>query len=222
MPKKTLQQQLNYNFKNEDLLTLALTHASAEGTLDYERLEFLGDRVLGLISAEILYATYPNEPEGDLSRRHTALVRGETLARAARGLNLGEYLILSQAERLSGGADNDNILSDVMEAIIGAMYLDGGLSCVRDMLTPFITTDLQKMKTPPRDSKTALQEYSQSLGAGLPEYTLIERTGPDHAPNFVIKASIQGGKSAHGSGASKRAAEKQAASNLLDLVEKKS
>lgn len=220
--RKTLQEKLGYFFEREDLLTLALTHSSAQDSdADYERLEFLGDRVLGLISAEILYAKFPNEPEGDLSRRHTALVRGETLARAARGLNLGEHLILSAAERQSGGADNDNILSDVMEAIIGAMYLDGGLESARSMLTPFINADLEAMAAPPRDPKTALQEYSQSLKHGLPEYTVLSRTGPDHAPVFVIRVAIPG-HAATGEGNSKRAAEKAAANALLAQLEKKS
>ena len=214
-----LQQRLGYRFKDAALLTLALTHASASGTADYERLEFLGDRVLGLIVAECLYELYPSEPEGDLSKRHTALVRGETLARAARALDLGEDMILSSAERHSGGAENDNILSDVLEAVIGAVYLDGGLDQARNVLTPLIEADLQAMSAPPRDAKTALQEWSQARNLGLPEYTLVERTGPDHAPEFVIRVTLHGIPPMEGAGSSKRVAEKVAAQKMLDHLE---
>ncbi|HEY8964559.1 MAG TPA: ribonuclease III [Alphaproteobacteria bacterium] len=213
-----LQQRLGYRFKDAALLTLALTHASA-GTADYERLEFLGDRVLGLIVAECLYNLYPHEPEGDLSKRHTALVRGETLARAARSLKLGDDMILSAAERSSGGAENDNILSDVLEAVIGAVYLDGGLEKARDVLTPLIDGDLKSMAAPPRDSKTALQEWSQARNFGLPEYSLVERSGPDHAPEFIIRVSVHGLPAMEASGSSKRLAEKAAAQKMLDHLE---
>lgn len=214
-----LQKRLGYQFKDLSLLTLALTHASASGTADYERLEFLGDRVLGLIVAECLYGLYPNEPEGDLSKRHTALVRGETLARAARALNLGDDMILSAAERTSGGAENDNILSDVLEAVIGAVYLDAGLAEARAVLEPLIEGDLKAMAAPPRDSKTALQEWSQARNLGLPEYTLVERTGPDHAPAFIIRVTVHGLPTMDGTGSSKRLAEKAAAQKMLEHLE---
>jgi ribonuclease-3 len=214
-----LQKRLGYTFTDKTLLTMALTHASAGGE-DYQRLEFLGDRVLGLIVAERLYELYPKEPEGDLSKRHTALVRAETLARAAAGLDVGVAALLSEAEKAAGGAANENILSDIMEALIGAVYLDGGLTAARTMLLPLLEEDLRTMAAPPRDPKTALQEWAQARGHGLPEYTVTERTGPDHAPDFTITVTVRGQPSATGKGASKRAAEKAAAMLLLERLEK--
>lgn len=214
------QDRLKYKFRDDTLLQTALTHASAGGA-DYERLEFLGDRVLGLVVAEQLYALYPNEREGDLSKRHTALVRAETLARVARTLDIGTAMVLSESERGSGGFDNENILSDIMEAVIGAVFLDGGLDEVRKLLKPLLAEDLRTMAAPPRDAKTALQEWAQARNLGLPEYTTIERKGPDHAPDFTINVTIPGYPPATGKGSSKRAAEKDAAQKLLDAVEKK-
>lgn len=213
-------KRLNYKFKDETLLQTALTHASAGGA-DYERLEFLGDRVLGLVVAEQLYALYPNEREGDLSKRHTALVRAETLARAARTLDIGTAMTISESERAGGGSDNENILSDIMEAVIGAVFLDGGMAEVQKILKPLLADDLNNMAGPPRDPKTALQEWAQARGLGLPEYVTTERKGPDHAPDFTITVTLPGHQPATGKGSSKRAAEKDAAQNLLMIVEKK-
>jgi ribonuclease-3 len=216
-----LQTRLGYKFRNDDLLKTALTHAST-GHADYERLEFLGDRVVGLIMAERLYALYPGEPEGDLSKRHTALVRAETLARAARKLEMSDAMLLSDAERNSGGHDNENILSDIFEAIIGAVFLDGGIDAARAVLNPLMDDDMRTMSAPPRDAKTALQEWAQARNLGLPEYAQTARTGPDHAPDFTVTVKIAGYPPAEASGPSKRAAEKLAAQKLLDHVEKKS
>lgn len=219
MAPDDFQTRLGYHFQDLALLRLALTHASAGGALDYERLEFLGDRVVGLLVAEKLYARYPHEPEGDLSRRHTALVRGETLARAARALGVGSVMRLSEAEKSGGGQDNDNILSDIMESLIGAVYLEGGLDAARTVLDPLLADDIATMKAPPRDPKTALQEWSQAHNLGLPEYTLSAREGPDHAPAFTVTVRIADRYSATATGPSKRAAEKAAAQSLLDHPE---
>lgn len=219
--RKDLQARLGYDFRDTSLLETALTHASAGGDVDYERLEFLGDRVVNLIVAERLYALYPNESEGDLSKRHTALVRGETLALAARKLELGAHMVLSPAEKSGGGQDNNNILSDVMEAVMGAVYLDGGLDAARNVLNPLIADDLRTTLAPPRDAKTALQEWTQSKGLGLPEYEVTARSGPDHAPDFTVTVSITGQKSLTASGSSKRAAEKAAAQMMLGQIESK-
>ncbi len=213
-----LQKRLGYTFKNDALLKLALTHASA-AACDYQRLEFLGDRVLGLLVAEQLYTLYPHEPEGDLSKRHTALVRGETLTKAAKTLDLGSVMLISDSEKLTGGQNNANILSDIMESIIGAVYLDGGLEAARAILIPLLAEYLEAMKVPPRDPKTILQEWTQAQNLGLPDYILSARSGPDHAPDFTITVSIAGGKySASASGPSKRAAEKTAAQNLIEQL----
>ena len=215
-----LQKRLGYTFKNDDLIKIALTHASAGGA-DYERLEFLGDRVVGLVVAEKLYALYPDEAEGDLSKRHTALVRAETLAICARKLDIGNAVELSNAEKAGGGAKNENILSDVMEAVLGAVYLDGGLEAARSVLGPLVDAEIENMPAPPRDSKTALQEYSQARDLGLPEYILTSRTGPDHAPDFTVTVTVKGFAPTTAKGASKRAAEKAAATLLLEQLEKK-
>ncbi|MCB1538400.1 MAG: ribonuclease III [Rhodospirillales bacterium] len=218
----TLQTRLGYAFRDPSLLDLALTHASAPSAVDgpdYERLEFLGDRVLGLIVAERLYALYPHEPEGDLSKRHTALVRAETLAAIARRIDIGAAMRLSDAEKAAGGAHNENILSDMLEAVIGAIFLDGGLDAARAALNPLLDADIAAMPAPPRDAKTALQEWAQAHGLGLPEYILVERAGPDHAPSFTLAVKLADGRTAQGTGPSKRAAEKQAAQSLLELVE---
>jgi ribonuclease-3 len=218
---RDLQKLLGYRFKDETLLTLALTHASAGGEADYQRLEFLGDRVLGLIVAERLYALYPNEPEGDLSKRHTALVRGETMTKAARAIDIGQFMVISDAEKTSGVQNNANILSDIMESVIGAVYLDGGLDAARNMLVPLLANDLEAMKAPPRDPKTILQEWTQSKDLGLPEYVLTSRSGPDHAPDFTVTVTVTGYPSATATGPSKRAAEKAAAQALIDALGKK-
>jgi ribonuclease-3 len=217
-----LEKRLGYVFRDETLLKIALTHASAplaqSGGADYERLEFLGDRVLGLIVAEALYTLYPDEAEGDLSKRHTALVRAETLADAARRLDIASAMVLSDAEKAAGGANNENILSDMMEAVIGAIFLDGGWDAARKVLHPLFDETMRTMKSVPRDSKTALQEYTQSLGLGLPEYIVVARSGPDHAPDFTVRVTA-GKKSEEGQGSSKRAAEKAAAQKLLERLE---
>ncbi len=218
-PRSALEQRLGYDFKDTALLKVALTHASAGGA-DYERLEFLGDRVLGLVVAEILYTLYPHESEGDLSKRHTALVRAETLAALGRTLDIAGSMVLSNAEKAAGGAENENILSDIVEAVIGAVFLDGGWDAARKMLKPMLDDLIVTMGSVPRDAKTALQEHTQARNLGLPEYTLVSRTGPDHAPEFTVTVRV-GTQSATATGPSKRAAEKSAAALLLDIVEKK-
>jgi ribonuclease-3 len=212
------EKRLGYHFKNQDLLSVALTHASVDASTDYQRLEFLGDRVLGLIVADQLYKLYPQEPEGDLSKRHTALVCGETMTKAARLLDIGAVMFLSDSEKMTGGQNNANILSDIMESVIGAVYLDGGLEAARAVLAPLLNDDLAAMIAPPRDPKTALQEWVQARGLKLPEYRLTERSGPDHAPDFTITLYVEGRLPVSASGASKRVAEKAAAQKLIEQL----
>lgn len=192
----------------------ALRHSSL-GERNYERLEFLGDRVLGLIIAQALYEAFPNESEGDLAKRHTALVQGETLAEIARELELGQHIEFSEAEKMAGGAENDNILADVVEAILGAIYLHDGLDAVTDFVRESWGERIKTMKEPPQDPKTALQEWSQSRSLGLPEYELVGQDGPDHAPMFTIKVSVDGHGTAEATAQSKRQAQKDAAKALL-------
>ena len=208
---------LGHHFQREDRLLRALTHAST-GDRDYERLEFLGDRIVNMIIAELLYHRYPDETEGDMARRHTALVRGETLAMAARSTGLVAHIRLSDSEAQSGGYDNDHILADIMESVTAALYLDGGLDKARDFIARALQEPVETMDGPPMDSKTALQEWSQAKAIGLPSYTEISRTGPDHAPVFTVEVSLPGYTPQQGTGASKRIAEKQAAEKLLHFV----
>ncbi len=212
------ESRFGYHFRDRDYLRHALTHASTGADRDYERLEFLGDRVLGLVLAHLLYAEFPEESEGSLARRHAALVSGATLAVIAGQIGLGEVLHLSDGERAAGGAKNDNILGDVMEALIGAAYLDGGLEPCRALIAALWKDALHIMVQPPQDPKTALQEWAQARGLGLPEYALESRDGPDHAPVFRIRVRVTGFDPVSGAGLSRRAAEKAAALQLMKMI----
>jgi len=214
-----LEERLGYRFKTPVLLDRALTHGSLGGGLDsYERLEFLGDRVVNLIVAHMLYERFPREPEGSLARRHTALVRGETLARVAQTLSLGPLIRLSKGEVDLGGRDNPALQADVCEAVLGALYLDGGLDVaaqvVRRHWTPLMDEDL----SPPKDPKTGLQEWAQGRGLPLPVYQTVAASGPDHAPTFTVAVRVQGQGEARAEGSSKRQAEHKAAAALLERV----
>jgi ribonuclease-3 len=213
------QERFGHHFKNKDYLALALTHASVGADHNYERLEFLGDRVLGLVMAELLYDVFPDEAEGDLAKRHAALVSGETLGLLAETINLGDYLRLSEGERVGGGAKNENILADVMEALIGAVYLDAGIDLCKPVIAALWKDVLHMMKTPPRDPKTGLQEWAQARGLPLPRYEVTGRTGPDHAPQFIITVTVEGLPPVNGEGSSRRVAEKAAATALLNKIE---
>lgn len=217
---KPLQEILRHQFRNGDLLTAAMTHASTGSDRNYERLEFLGDRVLGLIMAELLYGLFPQEPEGHLAKRHAALVQGALLAVVAREINLGDSMILSEAERAAGGADNENMLADALEALIGALYLDAGLAPCRDLIERLWGERVSILSAPPQDPKTTLQEWAQGRGLPLPSYELVERTGPDHAPVFTICVTVAGFYPASASGSSRRAAEKESARILLEQLQK--
>ncbi len=213
------EQRFGHRFADREGLNRALTHASTGADLNYERLEFLGDRVLGLVVAHLLYDTFPEDSEGNLARRHASLVSGSTLAIVAARINLGEVLHLSDGERASGGARNENILADVMESLIGALYLDAGMQDCERVIGALWRDLLHTMVEPPQDPKTALQEWAQARGLGLPEYTLADRSGPDHAPVFTISVSVEGYPTVSAEGPSRRMAEKQAAIRLLAMIE---
>jgi len=220
---KELEAALGYTFKQPSLLERALTHSSVRGTnakrADNERLEFIGDRVLGLAIAEMLHHAHPTASEGDMARRYNVLVKGEACARFARNLGLGPHLILSPSETENGGRDKDNILADAIEAVIGAIFLDGGFLKARDVILRLwgITGGTQPA-TVSADPKSALQEWAQGRGLPLPSYTALERTGPDHAPQFRTQVRVNGLPPADGSGPSKRAAEQAAATAMLGRV----
>jgi len=218
---KDLEVSLGYRFKSQDALERALTHASVRGgksaLADNERLEFVGDRVLGLAIAGFLNATFPAAKEGELARRYNSLVRGETCARVGRDLGLGPRLILSDAEALSGGRDKDTILADAVEAVLGAIYVEAGFDAARDVVlklwAPLLTEQRPEMSA---DPKTALQEWAQGRGLALPQYSVVSRAGPDHAPLFTAEVRIKSLDPARGEGASKRLAEQAAAASLLE------
>lgn len=210
-----LEEKIDYTFKSQDLLQLSLTHSSTGSEYNYERLEFLGDRVLGLVVAHMIFETFPEEKEGDLAKRHAALVQGKMLAKVARDINLGEIIQLSEAERNAGGADNDNILADSLESIIGALYLDGGLDASKKVITALWQNYIHVMTEPPQDPKTALQEWAQARSLNLPAYEITSREGPDHAPLFEITVSLDGHGSEKATGTSRRKAEKKAAEKML-------
>lgn len=211
-----LQDRLGYQFKKPELLFKALTHSSAGMEKNYERLEFLGDRVVGLVIAEELFHMFKDENEGDLAKRHAALVQGRMLARIARRINLGDAMELSEAERAAGGSKNENILADAMESVIGAIFVDQGmLEQTRRIIRELWGDTIKVMKEPPQDPKTALQEWAQGRGLPLPSYELVSRTGPDHAPTFEIKVEVEGYPSWTSPGSSRRKAEKEAAAVLL-------
>ena len=201
-------------FHNQELLKQALTLSHHGKSAPYERLEFLGDRVLGLIIADMLYHTFDKEKEGELARRFTGLVREETLAQIAVQLNLGEKMITKEHELRT----NRSVLSDVCEAVLGAMYLDSGLEAVRSFMEPIWTPLLHMDKKAPKDAKSALQEWAQQHGHKLPVYTLIDKTGEEHAPQFIMQVDVDGLGQAIGEGTNKKTAEQTAASNLLKQV----
>lgn len=216
---------IEHQFRDPDLLVEALTHPSASrrrGKVlrNNQRLEFLGDRVLGLIVAHLLIARFPQEEEGPLSRRHAALVRRETLAEIAGDFGLGDLLTFAKSEEAGNGRINPSILADALEALIGALYLDGGLAPAEHFIRIRFEPHIQRMGQPPRDSKTALQEWAQGRGLDLPTYTLLKTSGPAHAPRFDVQVTLADYPPTAASAKSKRQAEQAAAKALLDAVAK--
>lgn len=215
------EARLGYKFAAPDLLEQALTHSSAAtpSRPHNQRLEFLGDRVLGLVIAETLGEQHPEATEGELAPRFNEMVRKETCAEVARSIGIDKWLKLGKAESRSGVRRKTAILGDTMEAVIAAVYLDGGLTAARDMILKFWRQriDTQGAETP-RDAKTRLQEWAQGRGMPPPRYEMTGREGPDHAPVFTIRAELENGASATAQAASKRSAEQEAAFRLLHLI----
>lgn len=214
-----LESALGYNFKNRKLLERALTHASVRSTggkqNDNERLEFLGDRVLGLAVAEMLHRSLPDHQEGELARYFNRLVRGATCASVGRELGIGKHLTLSDSEANAGGRDKDTILADAVEAVLGAVFLEGGFDAGCEAVHRLWGDRFNLSAIAFIDPKSALQEWAQGRGLPLPEYVEISREGPDHAPEFVAEVRIKSVEAAQGQGTSKRQAEQAAASTLL-------
>jgi ribonuclease-3 len=215
-----VEQALGHQFADRDLLERALTHPSvgdgARSVRHYERLEFLGDRVLGLLAAERLLALEPDAREGDMSPKLAALVNGRTCARVARRIGLGDALRLSTSETRSGGREKDTILGDACEALMAAVYIDAGLDAARAFFLKFWAEEFAHIDlVQSKDAKTQLQEWAQGRGLGLPRYEVKSRTGPDHAPRFSVAVEIEGHEPEMGEGSSLREAEKAAAVVML-------
>ncbi len=234
---RSLETRIGYRFKDRSLLTRALTHSSARASGrangrasasadrpvdgDNERLEFLGDRVLGLIVAELLLEIFETASEGDLAKRFNHMVRGAACAEVARSWDIGPHLILSDSEAESGGRDKETILADACEAILAAVFMEAGFAKVREIVRQHWQPRLEKLPIEAADAKSSLQEWAQSQGLALPTYTEIQRVGPDHAPKFTSEVRVDAKRAARGMGASKRAAEQEAAAALLDRLRKK-
>jgi ribonuclease III len=216
-----LERRIGHQFANRELLLTALTHASAIGEFaapvreSYQRLEFLGDRVLALVVAEMLFQAFPRAPEGELAQRLTGLVRNETCADVAIGLDLGHAIRLGGGEAQSGGRRKSAILGDVCEAVIGALHLDGGVDTARQFIAANWGKRMLDWQTPLRDAKTTLQEWAQARGLTTPTYSIVDRTGPDHAPVFAVEVAVDGFGTGRGEGRSRRDAEQAAAALLL-------
>ena len=206
--------KLNYTFKDKKLLELALTQSGIDSEHNNERLEFIGDRVLGLSVAALLYDMYPNEAEGNLARRHALLVSTETLARVATDLDIEKHI---RHGHMTGGKIN-HILANTVEAILGAIFLDSGFESARNIIVNIWTQLAAAETVAPKDAKTTLQEFVQKTDSGaLPEYTYYEPTGASHNPEFTVTVTALG-KSANGKGSSKKAASLNAAENLLKIL----
>lgn len=224
-PATDLEQRLGHRFRREDLLDLALTHrswANEKGEVEhYERLEFLGDAVLGLLAAEWLYERHPELPEGELSKRKSQLVSEETLTRYAAELELGTALKLGVGEERSGGRGKASLLADSLEALFGAVYLDAGLEAARKAVEPMLEEAVEERPeaVAQADTKTRLQEHAQAHGWELPEYRLVGESGPDHEKVFTVECRLRGEPVGRGEGPSKKRAEQRAAADALSRLD---
>jgi ribonuclease-3 len=218
---RQLEMALGHCFADRTLLTQALTHASALANMSgqeggtYQRLEFLGDRVLGLVVADMLDLHFPKAPEGELSRRLARLVSGETCAEIAGEMNLAKFVRVGDSVQRSGGRASAGLLSDVCESVLGAIYRDGGLPAACAVIERYWRPRLETMSGPLRDAKTELQEWAHRRGFDAPVYFEVLRSGPDHAPEFEIEVKVPGVSPARARGRSKREAEHEAAASML-------
>lgn len=210
-------ERIGHVFKNPERLQRALTHASAPKGRgdDYQRLEFLGDRVLGLVIAELLFAAYPDAPEGELSLRLNALVNADTCAAVADELGLTDFILAGTEMRVVKGAKRVNLRADIMESLIAAIYLDGGLDAARPFILKHWEPRSRAAGAARPDPKTALQEWAHQVSGSVPIYEVVGREGPDHDPLFTVRAIVEGRAPGEGQGRSKREAEQAAATALL-------
>ena len=213
-----VREALDYSPSDTGLFEMALTHSSVGGD-SYERLEFLGDRVLGVVIARALYERYPDEPEGKLSRRYNALVARETCAEVGRTLGLPPLIRLGRQAREDGANQSDNVIGDVVEALIGALLLDGGMDVAQAFVLKCWAGLLDGQGRAPQHPKSALQELAAARGRKPPEYSQVSRTGPHHAPRFTVRVEVKGLGEASAEGASKQEAETEAAAALLSQLQ---
>ena len=220
----TLEEKLGYTFQNTALLENALTHSSyanenrAKGETSNERLEFLGDSVLGMVVADYLFRSHPDMPEGELTRTRAALVCEDSLVEVAAQLELGSYLKLGRGEDAGGGRRRPSIQADAVEAVIAAVYLDGGIGSARKLITRFILTDNRREQGGTRDYKTALQELVQRESGQVLSYRLTGESGPDHAKVFAVEVELNGAPVGAGEGRSKKEAEQMAAKAAIQKL----
>jgi ribonuclease III len=219
---RAFQVRIGHDFARPELLARALTHASIATPTrpDNQRLEFLGDRVLGLVMAEALLAADPTAPEGHLAPRFNALVRKETCAEVARDLGLGDILKLGRSEMMSGGRRKEALLGDAMEAVIAAVYLDGGFAAAQRLVLKLWAGRIGAVEADARDAKTSLQEWAQARGMTPPAYVEVAREGPDHQPVFTVEVRLATGEAESATAGAKRQAEQAAAKALLARMEK--
>lgn len=213
-----IRDKLGHEPRETRLFELALTHSSV-GRDSYERLEFLGDRVLGMVIAEALYKRYPNEPEGNLSKRYNALVDRETCAENGREIGIPALVKLGKQAREDGASQSENVVGDVVEALIGALFLDGGMEVAKQFILKVWEPDLAMQRRAPQHPKSALQELAASKGVKAPAYEVIARTGAHHAPRFTIRVSVPTLGEATSEGTSKQEAETAAAAALLSQLQ---
>jgi ribonuclease-3 len=209
-----VERILGHSFSDKSLVVEALTHPSLGTNGSYQRLEFLGDRVVGLVMAEKIFTAHPEDAEGKLNRRFASLVRRETLGEVAKDLGLPGYIRMTETVERGNGRENFSILSDVLEALIGALYLDGGFEAAEAFIQRAWEPHMS-IKSAQKDPKSALQEWAQGRGLPLPEYKVVSSSGPDHAPKFAVEVSVEGNGAEVGKGTSKKEAETAAAKALL-------
>src|SRR5690625_273128 len=218
--REALGHLLGHEFRDPELLEQALTHPSAASAArpDNQRLEFLGDRVLGLCIAKALLEEFPDAAEGELAPRFNALVRREMLAEIAGEIGLGQHIRLGRSEAISGGRRKSAILADATEAVIAALYLDGGMEAAQGFIARNWRKRMRGLRAAPTDAKTSAQEWAQARGLAPPAYSLLSQSGPDHAPLFTVEAALETGERARGQAGSKKLAEQEAAAALLQKL----
>lgn len=218
-----LEAALGYTYKNEDLLRMALSHTSYaneqfhDNLYSYERVEFLGDSILGFVTADFLYKTFPDKLEGELTRIRAELVCEQMLAKVAREIHLGEYILLGHGERQNGGNDRSSILCDVMESLFAAAYLDGGFDAAKGIITRLVLPHISEVVST-RDYKTELQELIQRKRGQSLSYELLRESGPDHCKEFFARVLLNGNPVGEGSGTSKKRAEQAAAQQAIQKL----